>query len=192
MKKIILASKSVSRRKQLERLNVAFETADPNVSESEYKAKIHDHIELSKKLSALKARSISCKNIEAVVIGGDTIASFDEKILSKPKGKKEAAQQLRALSGKSHKIITSTVVSFNGNEYANTIVAHMKMRKLTPDQILRYIEIDNPLDSCGSYRIDALGITLFEEIVCEDYTAIIGLPLMWLTKILAEIELVIP
>ena len=59
-------------------------------------------------------------------------------------------------------------------------------------QIYRYIEIDKPLDSCGSYKLDALGISLFESIDCEDYTAIIGIPLIWTADILTQIGVSVP
>jgi septum formation protein len=68
----------------------------------------------------------------------------------------------------------------------------MKMRQLSDEQIKRYIEADEPLHSCGSYRLEALGISLFESIDCADYTSIIGIPLMWTAKKLTELGVSVP
>ena len=129
---------------------------------------------------------------KAVIIGGDTVASFDQLVLSKPKTMEKSFQQLRLLAGKEHKLITSLAIISKGEEYLHSSIAIMKMRNLSDDQILRYIEIDKPLHSCGSYRLDALGISLFESIDCDDYTAIIGIPLIWTAKVLTRIGISVP
>ncbi len=192
MKKIILASTSISRKQQLQRLNISFATVSPNVNEDDLKDKGLDHTQLSRELSLLKTRSISTLYDEAIVIGGDTIASFNGVILSKPKTKEKGFEQLKMLAGKEHKLITSVAIKADGQEYVHTCVANMKMRNITDEQILRYIEVDEPLYSCGSYRLDALGISLFQCIDSKDYTAIIGIPLMWTAKTLTEIGVSVP
>jgi len=192
MKKIILASTSIYRKQQLERLNISFSTAAPNIDEKAFKAKGLDHIQLSKELSLLKARNISTFYDDAIVLGGDQVASFNQTILSKPKTKQRAFEQLKSMAGKEHELITSLVIIANGQEYIYTSIAKMKMRQLTDTQISRYIDIDSPLHSCGSYRLEALGISLFESINCEDYTSIIGIPLMWTARKLSELGVSVP
>ena len=192
MKKIILASNSFSRKSQLERLCIPFITSSHNVDENMEKLKITDHEELSQKLSRMKARSVYSNNPNAIVIGGDTITSFDGRIISKPKTREKAIKQLTELNGNKHRVITSLTIIADETEYLHTEIAHMSMRKLSLDQINRYIEIDEPLESCGSCRLDSLGISLFDEIVCDDYTAIIGIPLIWTVKILSEIGVPVP
>lgn len=192
MKKIILASTSIYRKQQLERLNISFSTAAPNIDEEAFKAKGLDHIQLSKELSLLKARNISTFYNDAIVLGGDQVASFNQTILSKPKTKERAFEQLKSMAGKEHELITSLVIIANGQEYIHTSIARMKMRQLTDTQISRYIDIDSPLHSCGSYRLEALGISLFESINCEDYTSIIGIPLMWTARKLSELGVSVP
>ena len=156
------------------------------------KLKIADHEELSQKLSRMKARSVYSNNPNAIVIGGDTITSFDGRIISKPKTREKAIKQLTELNGNKHRVITSLTIIADETEYLHTEIAHMSMRKLSLDQINRYIEIDEPLESCGSCRLDSLGISLFDEIVCDDYTAIIGIPLIWTVKTLSEIGVPVP
>lgn len=192
MKKIILASTSVYRKQQLERLHICFETAAPNVDENSLKAKGLDHIELSRELSRRKARNISHANSDAIVIGGDQVASFNQIILSKPKTREKAFDQLKLLAGKEHRLISSLAIIAENQEFVHTCTAKMKMRMLSDEQIKRYIDIDQPLQSCGSYRLEALGISLFEKIDCEDYTSIIGIPLMWTARALSTLGISVP
>ena len=101
-------------------------------------------------------------------------------------------EQLRMLAGQEHSLFTSLVIIAKGEEYIHSVTAIMKMRDLSDEQIHRYVEIDKPLHSCGSYKLDALGISLFESIDCEDYTAIIGIPLIWTAGILTQIGVSVP
>ena len=192
MKKIILASNSSSRKSQLERLCIPFVTSSHNVDENLEKLKVVDHEKLSQKLSRMKAQSVYVNNPNAIVIGGDTITSFDGRIISKPKTRENAIKQLTELNGNKHRVITSLTIIADEIEYSHTEIAYMSMRKLSPDQMDRYVEIDRPLESCGACRLDSLGISLFDEIVCDDYTAIIGIPLIWTVKILSGIGVRIP
>lgn len=192
MKKIILASSSVYRREQLERLNIEFSALAPDVDEEPLKRKIPDHIELSRQLACLKAKAVASAHPEAIVIGGDQVASFGETILSKPKTPQVAFKQLKSLAGKEHRLVTSLAIITDGQQHLHTCVATMKMRPLTDEQIIKYIDVDKPLHSCGSYRLEALGISLFETIDCEDYTSIIGIPLMWTAKTLTKLGVSVP
>lgn len=192
MKKIILASTSPYRKEQLERLNIDFVAVSPKVDEQPLKMTERDHTELSRALSLLKARKVSVNHPQAIVIGGDQVASFRDGVLDKPGTKEKAFQQLKLLAGKEHRLITSLALIVNDQRYLHTCVATMKMRQLTDDQINRYIDIDEPVKCCGSYRLEALGISLFEKIDCEDYTSIIGIPLMWAANKLTELGLSVP
>ena len=192
MKKIILASTSISRKQQLQRLNITFDVIPPLVDEKKLKQKISDHRKLSRELSRSKVQSISKQFNKAIIIGGDTITSFNGSIVSKPKTKENAFKQLKMLNGNEHQVITSAAISVKDKVYIHTIIAKMKMRQLSSEQISRYIEYDQPLHSCGSCRLDSMGISLFDSIDCEDYTSIIGIPLMWTSKILNEHGVAIP
>lgn len=192
MKKVILASTSSYRKQQLERLNISFSTMTPNVDEEPLKSEKLDHVQLSRKLSLLKARAIGDSNSDTTVIGGDQVASFNGEILSKPKTKEKAFEQLKLLSGNQHQLITSLAIMSEGKEYIHTCIAEMNMRKLPDEQIKRYIEVDEPLQSCGSYRLEALGISLFEKIDCDDFSSIVGIPLMWTASTLSKLGIPVP
>ena len=192
MQEIILASSSSSRRKELDRLNFEFSVIPPEVDEDSIKNTETDHLQISRKLALLKARNVSLLHPEAIVIGGDTVASFNRKLLSKPITMEKSFEQLRMLAGQEHSLFTSLVIIAKEEEYIHSVTAIMKMRDLSDEQIHRYVEIDKPLHSCGSYKLDALGISLFESIDCEDYTAIIGIPLIWTAGILTQIGVSVP
>ena len=192
MQEIILASSSSSRRKELDRLNFEFSVIPPEVDEGSIKHTETDHLQISRKLALLKARNVSLLHPQAIVIGGDTVASFNRKLLSKPITMEKSFEQLRMLAGQEHSLFTSLVIIAKGEEYIHSVTAIMKMRDLSDEQIHRYVEIDKPLHSCGSYKLDALGISLFESIDCEDYTAIIGIPLIWTAGILTQIGVSVP
>jgi septum formation protein len=66
------------------------------------------------------------------------------------------------------------------------------MRRLGREEIIRYVQADSPLDCCGSYKIEALGISLFEHIQGDDFTAITGLPLLHLSRLLRELDFAVP
>lgn len=184
--KIILASTSKYRATQLSRITKEFNQSAPLVDEDEYKNKNLSPTELAKKLATLKARSIQDKFPNDLIIGGDQVLSLDGKIFSKPLTKENAVAQLWELSGKVHELITATTYLTSTTCKETVVVAKMKMRVLTKEQIENYIETDMPLKCCGSYMLENSGIGLFEEIDCQDYTSIIGIPLMTTTSILLE------
>lgn len=192
MTQIILASTSVYRKEQLQRLGVQFDTAAPDVDEQPLKQQGLDHIELSQQLALLKVQNVAANYPNAIVIGGDQVASFNGAILSKPLTKEKAFNQLKTLSGNTHQLITSLAICANGETSVDTCIATMHMRDLTDEQLVRYIDTDEPLYCCGSYRLEALGISLFETIDCSDYTSIIGIPLMFTAKTLSKLGVPVP
>lgn len=183
---IILASSSVFRQNQLKQLGIPFQSLSPEVDEDTIKNKGLSPLEISRQLSLLKAQAIAQTNPNTVVIGADQVLDFEGKIFSKPKTKENAINQLIELKAKEHKLITSYAIVFNDKTYIDTVICKMTMKDLSNSQIQKYVEIDEPLHSCGSYKLETLGIALFDKIDCPDHSAIIGLPLISLTKALAD------
>ena len=130
MKKIILASNSSSRKSQLERLCIPFVTSSHNVDENLEKLKVVDHEKLSQKLSRMKAQSVYVNNPNAIVIGGDTITSFDGRIISKPKTRENAIKQLTELNGNKHRVITSLTIIADEIEYSHTKISLYEHEKI--------------------------------------------------------------
>ena len=150
----------------------------------EYKGKSYNY--LAKKLAEAKALSVSKKKREAYVIGADQICVNQGKIYSKPKFKRKAVEQLLELNGKTHKLISAVSVCYDNKiiwSYSEEV--KIKMRKLSEKVLRNYVDLDLPLESCGSYKYEANGKYLFSKVVGNTNT-ILGLPLFPLLNILFE------
>jgi septum formation protein len=182
---LILASASKSRAKILEAAGLAFIVEPPGLDESTMRQAVsgegsltpHDVAEV---LARAKAEAVSELAPKAYVIGGDQVLALGETILSKPDGMEAARRQLLALSGKTHNLHTAVAVATGGETiWAETTIATLHMRKLTPEFIGRYLAAagEDVLSSVGAYQIESLGIQLFDKIE-GDYFSILGLPLL--------------
>jgi len=192
MTKIILASTSIYRQSQLKRLNVEFTANAPEVDETPLKQSLNDHVELSRQLALMKAQAVHENHPNSIVIGGDQVASFDSQILSKPGTKENAFKQLKLLNGKTHRLITSVAVIADHHPHVHTCISTLTMRTLSDEELWRYIELDEPTDCCGAYKIEEHGICLFSQIDCDDFTSIVGMPLIWLGNTLSELGVAVP
>lgn len=186
---IILASSSQYRKELLNRLSLEFNTIAAEIDEEKYKSKDLDHIKIAETLSLEKAKEVQKSNLDAIIIGSDQVLSFEDEIFDKPMSEKKAIEQLSRLQGKSHQLITSFSVIKKEKVITETVIANMHMKKLENEQIINYVKKDMPLYCCGSYKLESLGISLFDKIECEDDTSIIGLPLLKLIKALESFDL---
>jgi septum formation protein len=186
---IVLASTSRYRRALLERLGVPFESIAPAYDEEAEKASLAslDVEALSLALARGKAESVARVRPDAIVIGSDQIAVIDGERLDKPGTVERACAQLARLSGRTHRLVTSTVIVHGASVLEHVDVHALTMRALTPLQIARYVARDRPLDCAGSYKSESLGIALFERIRGDDATAVVGLPLTAVTRMLAAL-----
>ncbi len=182
---LLLASSSPYRASLLKRLGLSFRTAPHRVDEDAYKGRGLEPAALAQVLAEAKARSLAEDATGEFVLGGDQVATIDGEILGKPGRNEAAEQQLRRLAGRTHQLLTATaLLTPTGAIRQDLHVHHMTMRPLTDVEISRYVAHDAPLDCCGAYRIEALGISLFERIDGDDHTAIEGVPLMRLSRML--------
>ena len=140
------------------------------------------------RLARQKALSIAATMPSAIVIGGDQVAQCQGKILSKPTTAEKARQQLGFMSGKAvtfHSAACVTPPKRAPIEFVDeTLVV---FRKLSTEEIVRYVEMDEPLQSSGSFKYEGLGMHLFSSIKTEDPSAILGLPMMKLAQILRSL-----
>ena len=185
---IILASNSQPRIKMLKDTGLTFTQIKSGVNEKivrkEFKGKSYNC--LAKKLAEAKALSVSKKKREAYVIGADQICVNKGKIYSKPKFKRKAVKQLLELNGKTHKLISAVSICYDNKiiwSYSEEV--KIKMRKLSEKVLRNYVDLDLPLESCGSYKYEANGKYLFSEVI-GDTNTILGLPLFPLLNILLE------
>lgn len=191
---LILASTSPHRRALVERLGLPFRCIAPTIDEEAFKREWAEESprELARRLAEAKALSVASSEPTAVVIGGDQVACFEGSILGKPRTADRAVAQLLAMSGLRHELITAIHVIHDKHHYAATDTTTLHMRCLTHEEVFRYVSRDEPLDCCGSYKVESRGIALFESIESADHSAIVGVPLIALTSILRSIGFEVP
>lgn len=186
---VVLASTSQYRKQLFERLRIPFETFDPAVDEDPCKQLGLEPVELVRRLAEAKARAVISHRPSAIVIGGDQCATIDGRVLDKPGDFERAVQQLESLAGRTHELVTALCLIDGTSGHTETIVDvhQMTMRPLDGAQIRRYVELDLPLDCAGSYKLESLGVALFERVAGSDPTAIVGVPLMQLVSMLSRV-----
>jgi len=182
---LILASGSKSRARILEAAGLAFIVEPPGLDEGVMRQAVsgerlltpHDVAEV---LARAKAEAVSDLAPKAYVIGGDQVLALGETIFSKPDSMEAARRLLLDLNGKTHTLHTSVVVATDGETiWAETTIATLTMRKLSPEFIGRYLAAagEEVLSSVGAYQIESLGVQLFEKIEGDSFS-ILGLPLI--------------
>lgn len=189
MSKLILGSTSIYRKELLTKLGISFECLKPDCDEDFLKNTLlkqqKSPIEIAEALSWAKAESLQKNDI--TIIAGDQLVDFNGKIIGKAKTFEKALEQLNQMNGKSHQLITAVVILHNEKRLNLNHISTMKMKKLSELEITNYLKKDNPLDCAGSYKIEQSGIALFEKIETDDFSAIQGLPLMWISQKLKEL-----
>lgn len=189
---LLLASTSRYRRSLLERLGVPFRVCSPLFDEQSLKGEGMPPVELAEALANGKAWSLVHDEPRATIVGSDQLVAFQGEVLGKPGSEDAAIAQLRRMAGNVHELVTALVVVHEGQVYRHTDVARLHMRRLTDDELSRYVQADSPVDCAGSYKLEQRGVTLFAAIECADQSAITGLPLIALTTILRDIGYSIP
>ena len=192
---LILASSSQTRKDLMDRLRLDYRCISPDIDESAM-GELHAD-DLARRLAFQKARVIAEHNPNAIVIGSDQVAWREHApydFIGKPLSVENAIQQLQENSGKIVFFSTALSVQHLQSGFETTLVEHyqVKFRQLTLAEIERYIEIDQPLHCAGSFKCESLGISLFEKMVGDDQTTLMGLPMIQLCKILRAFELKIP
>jgi septum formation protein len=182
--KVILASSSPRRRQLLELIGIEHETRPSNIDESiKGKETPRKHAE---RLAREKASAIAKTEPEAITIAADTIVVIDRKILGKPSNSVDAGSMLTLLNGRNHTVVTAVAVGRGTSLKSGVEEVHVKFRKLSEDEIDAYIATGEPMDKAGAYGIQGFGATIVERIE-GDYFAVMGLPLVRLVRLLAEL-----
>jgi len=140
-----------------------------------------------------KARAGAQVRPDAAILASDQVGWCAGRILEKPGTPEAARAQLTWLAGREHTLHTSVVLRTpDGWEAEETIVARLRVRALRAEEIAAYVRLDEPLDCAGSYKTESLGIALFEALQCDDPTAIEGLPLISVCRLLRSAGWEIP
>jgi len=183
---LVLASTSPYRRALLERLELAFETAAPDIDETPLEHETPTA--LVARLSETKARAMAAQFSDALIIGSDQVAVLGDQILGKPGNHEKAIQQLRAASSRRVNLLTGLCLlnSKTGNYHVTVVPFSVVFRSLSDTQIEQYLLRDKPYQCAGSFKSEGLGISLFEKMEGNDPSALIGLPLIELTTLLSK------
>lgn len=193
MPTLLLASSSPYRRELLGRLQLPFSWQSPSIDESRHEGETA--IDLVKRLAEEKARALAASHPEHLIIGSDQIAVLgDGQILGKPHDLPRARQQLRAASGNSVTFLTGLALLNSNTDKCQVdyVPFTVHFRPLSDEQILRYLQREQPFDCAGSFKSEGLGISLFRSTEGEDATSLIGLPLIRLVDMLMNEGVEIP
>jgi len=189
---LILASTSPYRAMLLERLQLPFDTAAPNIDEAPLAG---EHpAQTAERLSADKARVIAARHSSALIIGSDQVAYMGARQFGKPGTVERAIEQLRHMSGQTVTFHTGLAVinARTGHTQIRGVPTHVRFRSLSDQEISRYVEREMPLDCAGAAKVESLGISLLEALSGDDPTALIGLPLIALCDMLRAEGLDLP
>lgn len=190
-RRLILGSTSRYRRELLERLQIPFDVASPEVDETPLLGETP--CALAERLALAKARAVAKNFPQAVVIGSDQVADLNGLPLGKPGTHQRAVAQLRQMRGQS--VIFQTAVAVvcleSGFEQCSLAAVIVTFRDLGDEEIETYLRAEQPYDCAGSAKSEGLGIALLSSIESDDPTALIGLPLIRTCKMIraAGIEL---
>ena len=190
--KIILASSSPYRKELLKRLDITFTTVSPDVNERYFQDELISDYVL--RLAKTKAESIVSKNDNSLIIAADQALQCDKKILGKSGNYNKAKEQLIFMSNRSLTFYTGLCLINTATKIIEEDVVSFRVdfRKLTESEIKNYLVKEKPYDCAGSFKLEKLGISLLKKMNGDDPTALIGLPLIRLCKMLRNQGVNIP
>ncbi len=184
MNGLILASASASRRNMLTAAGVAYDVYPAEVDESAIKERLlkegKEPRAIARDLAYAKALAVSAIHPERWILGGDSVVSVGGQIYDKPVSRKDAAKHLRDFSGKLMTLDSSAAIACGGRVIDWVCDdAHLEVRSLCEETIARYLDLEWPaIAGCvGCFRIEALGVNLFEVITGSHFT-VLGMPLL--------------
>ena len=181
---LLLASTSPYRRALLERLGLEFQVESPGCDEEV--GELSEAVAIVHELSLRKAWAVARRHPDALVIGSDQVLALDDQILGKPGTPARARAQLARLSGRDHRLVTGVALvhGASGRERVDHEDFRLVFRTLTAAEIASYVELDDPVDCAGSYKLESRGIWLVDELDGSDESSIVGLPLIKLVEML--------
>jgi len=185
---LILASSSPYRRELLERLRLPFEIVVPNIDETPAPDESPDQTAL--RLARQKAEKIASGHPGALVIGSDQVATYDGLQIGKPGTHEKALAQLRAMRGREVLFHSALCLFDSRSAAAQTadVMTRVRFRDLPDAALDAYLRAETPYDVAGSAKSEGLGIALLEAIHSDDPTALVGLPLIALSRMLLAVD----
>lgn len=184
---LLLASSSSARRLCLAQLGLDFQHASPEIDET---PRANEHpAALAERLACAKALALAGRHPQHLIIGADQVCVLDQQPVGKPNTLDNARRQLTASSGKRIRFETGLAL-YDGRQRRLISAVEpfdVQFRKLTPAQIEGYLQREQPLECAGSFKMEGLGISLFQGLEGRDPNALLGLPLIRLCDMLQEL-----
>lgn len=179
---LILASTSPYRKALLQRLQIPFRCVASQVDESPLPDETPE--QLVARLALAKAQAVLARHPEALVIGADQMAYCAGRVLGKPESAAGAEEQLQWMQGRRVEYLNGIAIADVSGAEQFIVRYSLTLRALSPEDIRRYIEKDQPLDCAGSLRSEGLGISLLEKMEGADPNALMGMPLLTISEVL--------
>lgn len=190
--RLILGSSSPHRRLLLTRFSTPFDVAVPDIDESALPGETSEA--LVDRLARAKTLAVSERHPDAIIIGSDQVAVLDGQIYGKPHTHERAVEQLKRASGRVVRFLTAVCVCRPGGDVVDceTVVTEVHFRNLALAEIESYLAQESVLACAGSFQSEGLGISLCESMRSDDPTALVGLPLITVRRLLEAAGLPIP
>ncbi|MFU2487617.1 Maf family protein [Thauera sp. WH-1] len=190
--KLVLASTSAYRKMLLERLCIPFDTDRPETDETPLPGEAPPAT--AERLAAEKARAVAGRWPDALIIGSDQVAYLDDEVFGKPGTEARAVAQLQRMRGRTVTFHTALALLNTRSDHLQVegVPTQVRFRDLSDDEIRRYVAKERPLDCAGSAKSEGLGIALLDAMPGDDPTALIGLPLIALSRMLRAEGLELP
>ncbi len=188
---IILASKSQSRLAMLDAAGVDYEAMPADIDERAVEASLDgcEPGEIAEALSVAKAQAIATQHPSQLVLGSDSLVVCEGRRFDKPNSREQAVEHLRYFSGKVMELHSAAAVLRGDTcEWSAQSLAHLHVRELSGAFIDHYLEAEWPeVSYCvGVFRIEAMGVQLFERIEGDQFT-VLGMPLLGVLGALREL-----
>jgi septum formation protein len=182
--RVVLASQSPRRRELLTLVGIAHEVVPADLDETPF---AHEApAAYCERLAREKAAAVAHRFADAVTIGSDTTVVIGGELLAKPEDEADARRMLRLLSGRTHTVHTAVAVARGDRLVSGVEDVAVTFRPLGDDEIAAYVATREPMDKAGAYGIQGYGATIVERID-GDYFAVMGLPLVRLVRLLAQV-----
>jgi septum formation protein len=182
--RVVLASQSPRRRELLALVGIPHDVVPADIDETPLPHEAP--AAYTERLAREKAAAVAHRFPDAVTIGSDTTVVIDGELLAKPEDEADARRMLRQLSGRTHTVHTAVAVSRGDRVASGVEDVAVTFRALSDDEIAAYVATREPMDKAGAYGIQGFGATIVERID-GDYFAVMGLPLVRLTRLLAQV-----
>ncbi|MBL6751869.1 MAG: septum formation protein Maf [Nevskia sp.] len=188
---LILASGSRYRAGLLRRLQVPFVQESPGSDEAAHPGEAP--AALAQRLALLKAGAVAARHPGRWVLGSDQVCACGDALLGKPGSRAGAVRQLAALGGRAAQFYTAVALLRDGAPPLTALdLTTVRFRRLGAEEIERYVDAEPAYDCAGSFMSEGLGISLCEAVASEDPTALVGLPLIAVRRLLAQAGYAIP